>query len=107
MDEDRDVIARLKEHGADLSRPREVLHYLHLPTREAADWAVSKLPLLGYRPRALTPDPASQWENPWTVIAITEMVVTAQSMEEARDTLERLVGEVDGEYDGWEAAVEP
>jgi Regulator of ribonuclease activity B len=35
------------------------------------------------------------------------MVVSWQAINEARDTLERLVGELDGEYDGWEAAIEP
>jgi hypothetical protein len=107
MDQDSEVIARLRELGANLSLPREVLHYLHLPTREAAEAVAGQLPDLGYRAQILQPDPAAQWDNPWTVIAAGEMVLTEDSIDAARLALERLLATVDGEYDGWEAAAEP
>ena len=107
MDQDSDVIAKLREYGANLSLPREVLHYLHLPTREAAEEVASQLPELGYQARILQSDPSSQYEGPWTIVATDEMIVTEESIEAARLTLEQLVGTVDGEYDVWEAAVEP
>jgi len=103
---DRMVIDRLRQAGADLSRPREVIHYLYLPTQEAATAAADRLRNAGYttevRPAAGPPGP-----NPWLALATIEQVVDSENIGAARALFTALAGDANGEYDGWEAAAEP
>lgn len=107
MDEDSEVIDNLRKYGANLSLPREVTHYLHLPSHEIAEWLAGELPKFGYHARLLKPDPAHQSTNPRTVTAASEMVVTIESITAASQVLKQLVGALHGDYDGWEAPVQP
>jgi len=103
---DRLIIEQLRGMGADLSEPREVLHYLYLPTREAADAAGDALSPRGYavdvRPAAGPPGP-----NPWLCLATIEEVVSVESARTSRETFTALAATHGGGYDGWEAAGTP
>ena len=103
---DRVIVEQLRGMGADLSRPREVLHYLYLPSREAADAAGQSLAADGYavdvRPAAGPPGP-----NPWLCLATIEAVVSVDSAGSTRERFTSLATAHGGEYDGWEAAATP
>lgn len=103
---DRLILDQLRSIGADLSQPREVLHYLYLPTREAADAVGADVEPRGYaveiRPAAGPPGP-----NPWLCLATIVSVVSLESVRAAREEFEVLAGAHGGEYDGWEAAGTP
>lgn len=100
------IMEQLRAMGADLSKPREVLHYLYLPTEEAANEAGTVLREHGYavdvRPAAGPPGP-----NPWLVHATNDEVVTIESVRAARAIFTSLATQHGGEYDGWEAAGVP
>jgi regulator of RNase E activity RraB len=104
---DRLVIGELRRAGADLSRPREVLHYLYLPTEDAAKQARDTLRSEGYtaevRPAA---DAETGVPNQWLALARIETVVDEAMIDRARERLELLAVEHGGEYDGWEAAAD-
>src|SRR5436305_11555015 len=42
------MLAELEKTGADLSQPRELVHYLYVPTRDAAETAADELRAQGY-----------------------------------------------------------
>jgi hypothetical protein len=103
---DRMIVDQLRGLGAKLSLPREVLHYLYLPTEAAAAAASADLRRAGFtteiRPAAGPPGP-----NPWLVLATTEEVVSIESARVARETFTALAATHGGEYDGWEAGASP
>jgi hypothetical protein len=103
---DRLIVQQLRSIGADLSKPREVLHYLYLPTQEAADAARQELEPRGYsvdvRPAAGPPGP-----NPFLCLATIDEVVSVESARASREAFTAIASAHDGEYDGWEAAGTP
>jgi hypothetical protein len=105
-DGDRMIVEQLRGLGANLSLPREVLHYVYLPSESAAAAASAELRKGGFtteiRPAAGTPGP-----NPWLVLATTEEVVSVESARVARETFSAIAAHHGGEYDGWEAGASP
>jgi hypothetical protein len=72
------VIRSLRDAGADLSLPREVVHYLWLPTGKAAARATEALRSEGFAvEEQITDEPTLK---PWLVIAKNESVVTVDSV---------------------------
>jgi hypothetical protein len=104
---DRLVIAELGRAGADLSRPREVVHYLYLPSEDAAKHVRETLDGEGYsaevRPSA---DADRGVPSAWLVLARVEAIVDEDMIDRARQRFELLAAEHHGVYDGWEAAVD-
>jgi hypothetical protein len=105
-DGDRMIVEQLRGLGANLSLPREVLHYLYLPSEPAAAAASAELRKAGFttqiRAAAGPPGP-----NPWLVLATTEEVVSVESAWVARETFTDIAADHGGEYDGWEAGASP
>jgi regulator of RNase E activity RraB len=103
---DRLIVEQLRSMGADLSKPREVLHYLYLPSEEAARDIGSELEAQGYnvevRPGAGPPGP-----NPWLCLATIQAVVSVESANASTRSFMQLATTHGGEYDGWEAAGTP
>ena len=103
---DRRVIEQLGAAGADLSQPREVVHYIHLPSREAAEAFAPMVANQGYQPQIHEPAPESADDSrPWTVAATGVLVVTDEAVAVARRSFTELAAEYGGAYDGWEASV--
>ena len=102
------IIEQLKKIGVNLEQPREVLHYLYVPTQEVSDQAATILRSEGYevtqRPSA---DAAKNPPNPWLVLARQTMIVNSETVKAARARFAQLSSETRGEYGGWEAAAEP
>ncbi len=100
------IIEQLQSHGADLSKPREVLHYLYVPSESAAANASQEARNLGYttevRPAAGPPGP-----NPWLVLATRDEVLSVDTARASREAFTALATTHHGEYDGWEAAATP
>lgn len=103
---DRLIVEQLRSLGADLSKPREVLHYVYLPSQDAAQAAGRELEAKGFavevRPAAGAPGP-----NPWLCLATIEEVVSVESANAATQSFIALATLHGGEYDGWEAAGVP
>jgi len=105
---DREVLAQLRHAGADLDRPREVVHFLYVPSQEASRKAAETLRLHGYsveeRPAA---DAAKKPPNPFLVKATSETTLNPWAVQQFRQLFEQLAATHAGEYDGWEAAAQP
>jgi hypothetical protein len=105
-DGDRMIVEQLRGLGANLSLPREVLHYLYLPTESAAAAASEELRKVGFTTKT-SPAAGPPGPNPWLVLATTEEVVSAESARVARETFTAIATNHGGEYDGWEAGASP
>jgi hypothetical protein len=98
------VIEQLRKAGADLSLPRDTVHYLYFPTREGAEAAAEML-----RGHGLTVEvkPAAAGAVPWLALANHDYVVNAKSIRAIRLSAEEAARAGGGDYDGWEAAAKP
>lgn len=100
---DGEVIDELRAAGADLSQAREVRYYLYLPTEEQASDVADRV-AGGNRSIEVTP---SATGSEWLVLITEVAIVEEATMEARREEFESTVADFGGEYDGWEAAVEP
>jgi hypothetical protein len=105
-EDDRLVLEQLRAAGADLSQSREVNHFIHLPSREAAEALSPIVKNEGHDVKLVEPDPEIHDELlPWTVVATSHTVVSDEGVAAARRRFTELAAEYGGKYDGWEAAV--
>jgi Regulator of ribonuclease activity B len=105
--DDKRVLKQLRKLGANLSRPREVVHFLYFPTQVAAEQASHELRGEGYmidvRPAA---NAAENPPNPWLMEARIFAVVDESTVQPMRARFEAVAAAGGGEYDGWEAAAD-
>ena len=106
-DPDHAVLKQLRKIGANLSKPREVIHFLYFPTQVAAEQASTQLRGEGY---AIDVRPAANADenppNPWLMEARIRAVVDETTVAPMRARFEQLAEAGSGEYDGWEAAAD-
>ena len=104
---DKRVLKQLRRLGANLSRPREVIHFLYFPTQVAAEQASHQLRGEGY---TIDVRPAANAEesppNPWVLEARNYVVVDESNVQAMRQKFEDIAESGGGEYDGWEAAAD-
>jgi Regulator of ribonuclease activity B len=97
------VIRQLAAHGANLSRPRDVQHYLYFPTEPEASNAAQILEGEGY---GVEVSMGADNIN-WLVLASSSQVVSPDSVVQFRSRMMEVASSLGGEYDGWEAAAKP
>ena len=102
---DRLMLRRLESLGANLTRPRHVLHYLTFADEAHARNAAHEIDRAGYDVTVTAPDDDAV--PTWSVRAETTRVVDATTVDAFRPWFERIAAEHAGEYDGWEAATQP
>lgn len=101
---DRLSLKHLEKRGADLARPRHIIHFLYFESEEDARRAVEDVPTGGWDATVVPPEePRTQW----VVRGEATRMVDARTVESYRAWFEQLAEEHHGEYDGWEAAVKP
>src|SRR5215211_469948 len=97
---DQLVLRKLRRAGANLSRPREVIHFLYFPTQVAAEKAATQLRGEGYaidvRPAA---NAAENPPNPWLMEARIHAVIDETTVAPMRAKFEDLAAAGSGEYD--------
>ena len=109
---DRQVLALLLEHGADLTKPTHIVHYLYFPSSEAAEIAEAELKSTGFTNiRINRSPPANFWERivgskTFSFIAEQNAVPSEERVFRTTEKLNALAEQLDGEYDGWEAAIQ-
>lgn len=97
-------LKQLRGRGADLSRPRHILHFLYFGDEHAAQSAAVTLTAGGYD---TTVGPPDDTVAEWFVRAETTRVVDETTVPAYRRWFEHVAAEHGGEYDGWEAATKP
>lgn len=101
---DRITLSALLAHGADLSAPRHVLHYLYVDSRERQAEAGALIASSGWE--VTEPEPLPDYPAQWLVRAEREgAVLTPELVSGSRRLFEDLADRFEGEYDGWEASV--
>ena len=98
------ALRHLATRGADLARPRHLVHFLYFEREDDARAAEAGAAEAGWEAEVLAPREAI---TVWTVRADGTRVVNATTVEAFRASLQRLAEEHNGEYDGWEAAAKP
>lgn len=102
MASDRDALEELRSVSRmDAIHP--VKHFLYLPTKRAAEKAVTMLESMEMKVER----PYKTYDSTWSVTAITHIVPTEPAIAKLRSLLEQVAEENGGEYDGWEAEVQP
>jgi len=102
MSDDRFALESLLE----VSRPgvpHIFSHYLYFPVEKAAAEAAAELRSLGFE----TEERLSAYGTDWLVLARHKMVPGEQKIVETRRLMTDLACARGGEYDGWEAEVQP
>lgn len=107
-DADSFILEQLRKLGAKLNQPREVIHFLYLPTLEASHMAAEALRSKGYEiQEKAAANAANNPPNPFLVIATRKTVLDACAVAEFLQLFEQLASFHNGEYDGWEACAQP
>ena len=98
------AIRQLLKTGADLSRPRHVIHVVYLPSEETARAAAETIEAASWD---AVVEPPGETIAEWSVRADGERVVGADTISAFRSWFEHVAAEYGGDYDGWEAASKP
>ncbi len=101
---DQLTVQKLAGMGADLSRPRQILHFLQFASGRAAEDAQTALERGGYEVTITRPDEET---THWLVRAEANRVVSPTTVPAFRAWFEKLAAEHGGEYQGWEASRTP
>jgi hypothetical protein len=98
------ALRQLTSRGANMSKPRHVVHFLLFPG-EADARAASEV--IGATSWSATVDPPTETRADWTVRADDERIVSADTVASYRTWFEQIAAQHNGEYDGWEAKAKP
>jgi len=101
MPDDRDALDELAKHSR-MDAVHKITHFLYMPTRDSAKQVVLALAAQDFA--AEEPHPMM---GSWGVLVRTKMVPDEEAIVSLRNYFTELVGEHEGEYDGWEAEVQP
>jgi Regulator of ribonuclease activity B len=97
---DRAVLEQLAEHGADLTKPTEFVHFLYFDDEKSTRAAVDQLGETGYGGGARQTE-----DGDFVIQAERNEVPSMENVRRMREFMETIAAQFGGEYDGWEAAV--
>ena len=92
------LVRRLRSVGADLTRPRPIVHFLAFPSEADARAAAAEIEGGGY---VVT---VAAENGTWSVRAEGTRVVDESTVTVYRPWFERIAAAHAGEYDGWESS---
>jgi hypothetical protein len=103
--EEADLLAlrQLQGRGADLSKPRHVVHYLYFPSERQAQEAAEAI---GNVWRTAIEEPADATSQ-WCVKADGNRTIGPEIVSGFRAWFVKVANDHGGEYDGWEASAKP
>jgi hypothetical protein len=103
-DSDAIALRKLIGLGADLARPRHVIHTLVFADERGARTAAESIARGGYETTVVGAEASGE---PWSVRAEGVRVVSPSTVSAFRAWFERVAAEHDGAYYGWEASRKP
>ena len=101
LDKDRKVLQALIDHGADLSAPRHVLHFLYVESENSGRAAAASVPDW----EASVKPPVDGYETWSLVFERHGYVLTPENVKNDADRFAAIADAASGTYDGWEASV--
>jgi len=103
-DADRWALGQLESLGADLTKPRHVIHFVYFEEEESARRAAAEMEQAGYSTTIVPPD---ERFREWRVHAECTRVMSQTTVDGFRSWFAHVASTHGGEYDGWEAARTP
>ncbi len=100
---DRLALRQLAGRGADLSRPRHVIHFLYFDDERDAHAAMATI---GETWRTEL-EPPTESIDQWCVKADGDRTIGRETVAAFRAWFETIAADHRGEYDGWEASAKP
>jgi hypothetical protein len=98
------LLGQMMTQGADLTKPRHALYCLYFGTPEAAEAAAVDGRGAGYSCEVRDPLPA--YPGQWSVVCERpDAVLDIAGVRGADDLFQGIADRLEGEFDGWEAAV--
>ncbi len=104
VDPDRVSLAKLQAVGANLGKPRRMVHELMFEEETTARAAAARAERAGWDASVEVP---SETGAPWFLRAQGTRVVDSTTVVAFRSLFERVAEEAGGTYLGWEAASKP
>jgi hypothetical protein len=101
---DQITVQKLAGMGAELSRPRQIVHFLEFSSGLAVEDVQAPLERAGYEVTVEEPDEVT---THYVVRAEAVRVVSSTTVPAFRAWFERLAAEHGGDYEGWEASRTP
>jgi Regulator of ribonuclease activity B len=98
------ALRQLAGRGADLAKPRHVIHFLYFPAESDARAAAEAI---GEASWTTVVEAPTETIAEWCVKADANRTVGPDTIAAFRTWFENVAGEHGGEYDGWEAAAKP
>jgi hypothetical protein len=104
QDADQLVLRQLTARGADLTKPRHVIHYLYFADESDARGVAEVIEQAEWE---TTVNPPDEKIAEWSLRAEGYRVIGTATVEAFRAWFEQIATEQGGEYDGWEASAKP
>jgi uncharacterized membrane-anchored protein len=104
QDADTLALRQLAGRGADLAKPRHVIHFLYFALEDEARAAAAAITEASWTANV---EPPTETIAQWCVQADGHRTVGPETVAAFRSWFENVAGEHGGEYDGWEAAAKP
>ena len=98
------ALRQLESRGANLTKPRHVIHFLLFEGEANARGAAEVIRGTSWKASVEAP---SEHRTEWTVRADDERIVSTETVAAYRSWFEQIATQHDGEYDGWEAKAKP
>jgi hypothetical protein len=98
------ALRQLAGRGADLSKPRHIVHFVLFAEERDARAAAEAIGDASWHTKV---EPPTDAEAEWCVKADGQRTVGPETVAAFRAWFERVASEHNGEYDGWEAAAKP
>ena len=98
------LLGQMLKSGANLSLPRHAVYYLYFSASEAADAGAAEARGAGYTTAVREPLP--DYPNRWSLVCEKhDAILSIENVREADDLFQGIADRLDGDFDGWEAAL--
>jgi Regulator of ribonuclease activity B len=101
---DKLALRHLAARGADLAKPRHIIHFVLFAEEADARAAAEAIEGGSWTTNV---EPPSETLDEWSVRVDGQRIVGPETVAAFRAQFERIAAQHSGEYDGWEAAAKP
>lgn len=98
------LLGQMVEQGADLTQPRHALYYLYFGEKDAAEAGATDGRAAGYTCEVREPLP--EYPGQWSLVCERDdALLDIEGVKRADDLFQGIADRLQGDFDGWEAAV--
>jgi hypothetical protein len=98
------LLGQMLKAGADLTKPRHALYYLYFGSPDVASSGADEARAAGYD--CAVGEPLPEYPGQWSLICQrNDVVLDIDGVRSADDLFQGIADRLQGEFDGWEAAV--